>query len=178
MEWWQIASAVVGFVGGAAGIATVFFRLSENHRPPEVTLEKIPGSGWDIYIVEVTNPCLVPSTVLQAGLAFGSMRDGELVFDETKCPFKMTAPGEASDGKPYLVRERDRSFVLPPRGVVRAGVQRSLLASVASECRAVPRDGWYTMRGYCVAAHPGLWRHKLRLSKQVAQVADKDARPA
>jgi len=129
MEWWQIASAVVGFVGAAAGIATVFFRLSENHRPPEVTLEKIPGSGWDIYIVEVTNPCLVPSTVLQAGLAFGSMRDGELVFDETNCPFKMTAPGEASDGKPYLVRERDRCFV-------------RLAASCALAYRGVSSRAW------------------------------------
>lgn len=178
MEWWQIASAAVGFVGGAIGTATFAFRLAENHQPPKVTLEKIPGDGWDIYVVEVTNPCLAPATVLGSGLAFGSTEEGELVFNKKKCPFKMTPPGEATEGKPYLVWERDRSFVLAPRGVVRASIQRSLLRSAASECGAVPIEGSYTVRAYCDAAHPGLWRQKLRLSKGVGQVTEVEANPS
>lgn len=165
MAWWQIASAVVGFVGGAISLATYFSRLAENHQAPRVTLTVLDGDGWGRYTLQVSNPCLVPASIRSAGLAFG----------DRYFPLTMHAFGEPWTRE--VGNSRGTGLVLPSRGVCIGVAERSNIAQFASQCGAAPVDGHFEIKGYCNATHPGLWRKNVRLSPQVFNVSEADAKP-
>jgi len=165
MEW-QTVSGVVGLLGGLLGFATFMFRLAENHQPPSVSLEKLPGDGNDTYSVEVVNPCLAPVTIREAGISFGEKRQ----------PLRMGMIGDPAPVTDFIGAQGTRSFILPARGAARCSVMRTKIGDVASRCGADPRDDAFEITAYCEAAYSGLWRKNLRLGNHFERILVKDAK--